>query len=84
MGLTHLSMEVTPAARSTPRRSVDFLVDSGAAYSVLPRKVWQVLLSRQVLPMRFVLALRAPRRSRTCGARATACSFSSQRSWNIE
>lgn len=43
MGLTRVRMVVTPVGRTKPVRPIDFLVDSGAAYSVLPEKAWREL-----------------------------------------
>ncbi len=56
MGLTRVSMVVKPVARSRPARSVRFLVDSGAVYSVLPRAVWAALRLRAKDRMTFSLA----------------------------
>jgi clan AA aspartic protease len=39
-------MAVTPVGRSRPSRTVDFLVDSGAVYSVLPGETWKALRLR--------------------------------------
>jgi predicted aspartyl protease len=39
-------MVVTPVGRVRPARRVDFLVDSGAAYTVLPEQVWRALRLR--------------------------------------
>src|SRR5919197_1519730 len=39
MGLTVLSMEVANPANPVAREAVDFLVDSGAVYSFVPREV---------------------------------------------
>jgi aspartyl protease family protein len=39
MGLTVLSLEVANAAEPAVREAVDFLVDSGAVYSFVPRDV---------------------------------------------
>ena len=49
-------MQVTPVGRSKPVRAVDFLVDSGAAYSVLPEKVWRALRLRSKDVMTFDMA----------------------------
>ena len=39
MGLTVLSLEVANPADAEQRESVDFLIDSGAVYSFVPREV---------------------------------------------
>jgi clan AA aspartic protease len=49
-------MVVKPAGRSRPVRAVDFLVDTGAVYSVLPRRVWSALGLRAKDRMTFSLA----------------------------
>jgi predicted aspartyl protease len=56
MGLTRVRMQVTPVGRSRPMRSVDFLVDSGAVYSVLPEATWKALALRPKDEMTFSLA----------------------------
>jgi len=38
MGLTVLTLDVANPANTAPRESVDFLVDSGAVYSFVPRE----------------------------------------------
>lgn len=43
MGLTVLSVEVANPANPAVRQSVEFLVDSGAVYSFVPRKVLERL-----------------------------------------
>jgi predicted aspartyl protease len=54
MGMVHVDVEVSPAGG--PGRVVRFLVDSGAAYSVLPEDVWQALGLRPERTLDFVLA----------------------------
>ena len=54
MGLVHVDVEV--GREAGPQRTVRFLVDSGAAYSVLPTSVWQALGLQPVRTMDFVLA----------------------------
>jgi predicted aspartyl protease len=54
MGMVHVEMEVS--SERGPGRTVRFLVDSGAAYSVLPRAVWRALGLEQSREMDFVLA----------------------------
>src|SRR5438132_1341793 len=39
MGLTALTLEVANPAESAVRASVEFLVDSGAVYSLVPREI---------------------------------------------
>ncbi len=52
MGLTKIKTEV---GRRNPQE-VDFLVDSGASYTVLPEKVWKSLGLKPFEKMEFVLA----------------------------
>jgi predicted aspartyl protease len=54
VGLVHVDVEV--GRESGPRHTVRFLVDSGAAYSVLPTAVWQALGLQPLRTMDFVLA----------------------------
>jgi predicted aspartyl protease len=56
MGLTRVRIVVTPVARTRPRRTVDFLVDSGAVVTVLPKPVWSALGLRAKDRMTFSLA----------------------------
>jgi len=56
MGLTRVRLLVTPVGRLRPRREVDFLVDSGAVFSVLPLAVWTALGLRAKDEMTFSLA----------------------------
>jgi clan AA aspartic protease len=56
MGLTRVRMVVKPVARARPAQGVDFLVDSGAVYTVLPRRVWSALRLRAKDRMSFSLA----------------------------
>jgi aspartyl protease family protein len=53
--MVHVDADVSADAGS-PRRAVRFLVDSGAAYSVLPHAVWTALGLRATRTMDFVLA----------------------------
>ncbi|HEY4232027.1 MAG TPA: aspartyl protease family protein [Lacipirellulaceae bacterium] len=54
MGLTYVAGKVTgPAGNS---RSVDFLVDSGATYSLLPHDVWQEPGLKASETFQFILA----------------------------
>jgi predicted aspartyl protease len=54
MGLVHVDVEVS--REGGPTRTVRFLVDSGAAYSVLSRDDWQALGLVPTRRMDFVLA----------------------------
>ena len=54
MGLVHVAIEVS--RDGGPRRTVRFLVDSGATYSVLPLKVWQGLGLKAKRTLEFTLA----------------------------
>lgn len=56
MGLTRVGIVVTPVGRTRPSLDVDFLVDSGAVFSVLPRQVWHALGLRPKDEMTFSLA----------------------------
>jgi clan AA aspartic protease len=56
VGLTRVELVVTPVGRPRPARSVDFLVDSGAVFSVLPTAVWSALRLRAKDRMAFSLA----------------------------
>lgn len=54
MGLTYVEATVTgPTGNS---RSVELLVDSGAAYSLLPTKVWKALKLKPMEKQTFTLA----------------------------
>ncbi len=54
MGLTHIQGAVTgPSGR---KRTVKFLVDSGATYSLLPHDVWQALRLKPKRLLSFSLA----------------------------
>ena len=53
MGLTFVDGVVTGAAGS---RQVQFLVDSGASYTLLPEEVWRAIGLQPKYPMTFVLA----------------------------
>lgn len=56
MGLTVVRMQVTPVGQERPERTVSFLVDSGAVYSVLPERVWKALRLKPKDRMTFSLA----------------------------
>jgi len=60
MGLTRVTMAVTPIARKKPLRSVDFLVDSGAVFTVLPKAVWTALKLKPKDVMSFSMADGSP------------------------
>lgn len=49
-------MTVSPVSRTRPSRAVEFLVDSGAVYSVLPAAVWKALALKRKDMMSFSLA----------------------------
>ena len=54
MGLTFIEGRVTgPTGKS---QTVNFLVDSGAAYSLIPRKVWKQIGLKPKRAMSFTLA----------------------------
>jgi predicted aspartyl protease len=54
VGLVHVEIEVS--RDGGPRLPVEFLVDSGAKYSVLPRRVWRHLALEPKRRLRFRLA----------------------------
>src|SRR2546430_16828382 len=54
MGITYVEAEVSNEAGTA--QNVRFLVDSGAAYSVLPQEVWRALGLRPTRPVDFALA----------------------------
>ena len=54
MGLVYVDMNVS--APGQPARSVRFLIDSGAAYSLLPREVWKDLKLKPKRTLEFTLA----------------------------
>ena len=56
MGLTVLSLDVANPADPASREAVDFLVDSGAVYSLVPRDVLARLGIRSHSHQRFRLA----------------------------
>lgn len=53
MGLTKVTAKV---GKGRSAIEVDFLVDSGAAYTVLPLKVWKKLRLKPLEKLRFALA----------------------------
>jgi clan AA aspartic protease len=56
MGLTFLQLEVANPANPQETASVDFLIDSGALYSVVPRQILERLGIKPVSQQRFRLA----------------------------
>lgn len=53
MGLTRITAKVGKGKKS---QEVDFLVDSGATYSLLPENIWKKLGLRSFRTMKFTLA----------------------------
>ena len=56
MPLTVLSIEVANPARPEVTETVEFLVDSGAVYSIVPKSVLQKLGIRPLIKEEFTLA----------------------------
>jgi len=56
MGLTFLDIEIGNAGRPDETRSIKFLVDSGAIYSVVPRDILDELAIRPIKREEFRLA----------------------------
>ena len=56
MGMTHVSAQVTRPDGRGPTLRVRFLVDTGAAYTVLPRRVWRALGLAPTSTLEFGLA----------------------------
>ena len=56
MGLTFLSVEVGNVAQTEEMRPLEFFVDSGAVYSVVPRDVLEDLGIRSIARQEFRLA----------------------------
>lgn len=54
MGLVRVEVDVS--RDGGPRETVEFLVDSGAMYSVLPWRVWRALGLKPTRTMKFTLA----------------------------
>jgi len=54
MGITHVAATVTGPAVSS--ETLEFLIDSGATYSVLPQKTWERLGLQSKRTVRFRLA----------------------------
>jgi clan AA aspartic protease len=54
MGLVHVDMKVSAPGKAA--RTVRFLIDSGAAYSVLPQPVWKALKLKPKRTLEFTLA----------------------------
>ncbi len=53
MGLVYVTLDV---AKDDRKRSVEFLVDSGAVMSVLPQPIWRAIGLKAKRRLRFVLA----------------------------
>ena len=56
MGLITLEMDVANPSRIDETRSLEFLVDSGAVYSVVPRAILDQLAIRPIAHQEFRLA----------------------------
>jgi predicted aspartyl protease len=56
MGVTYVQARLRRADGRGPTRSVRFLVDSGAIYSVLPEATWRALRLRGEREVEFILA----------------------------
>jgi clan AA aspartic protease len=56
MGLVFVDAEVAASPGKGKGRPVRFLVDSGASYSVLPKRVWRALKLKPKRAMAFTLA----------------------------
>lgn len=53
MGITRVTAKVGSGKNAT---AVDFMVDSGATYSLLPKRVWGKLKLKPLSEMKFALA----------------------------
>jgi predicted aspartyl protease len=67
MGIVYVTLDV--AGESGRRRTVDFLVDSGAMMSVLPLPIWRAIGLKPKRTLRFVLADGTPIRRRISDCR---------------
>jgi len=56
MGVTYIQARLRRPDGRGPTRTVRFLVDSGAIYSVLPAKIWRALRLRAERKVEFTLA----------------------------
>ncbi|MEK6783229.1 MAG: aspartyl protease [Bacteroidota bacterium] len=56
MGITIKKFVVKEARRSSKRALVDFMIDSGAVYSLVPQKILKKLGIRPYRKMEFILA----------------------------
>ena len=56
MGVTYIQARLRRPDGRGPTRTVRFLVDSGAIYSVLPEKIWRALRLRAERKVEFTLA----------------------------
>jgi predicted aspartyl protease len=69
MGLVRVDMQVS--GDGGPRQVVEFLVDGGAVYSVLPWRVWRALGLKPQRKLKFALADRTTITRRVCECRFT-------------
>lgn len=56
MGLTYVKAKVFSSTSSKKKRDIQFLVDSGVVYSVLPESVWKSLRLKPMRKVDFTLA----------------------------
>src|ERR1041385_2032063 len=56
MGLTQLTVEIANPAKPEATRALDFLVDSGTVYSVVPERVLRALKIKPIAEETFRLA----------------------------
>jgi predicted aspartyl protease len=56
MGITYVTARLRRPDGRGPNRTVRFLVDSGAVYSVLPEKIWRALRIKAERQVEFTLA----------------------------
>jgi clan AA aspartic protease len=56
MGITYVTARLRRPDGRGPSRTVRFLVDSGAIYSVLPEKIWRALRLKPERQVEFMLA----------------------------
>jgi clan AA aspartic protease len=68
MGLTTLTVDIANVATPEKRRSIDFLIDSGAIYAVVPAKVLDELGIQPIAEQEFRLADGSKIRRRKGGA----------------
>jgi predicted aspartyl protease len=72
MGLVRVDMQVS-AGNGGPAQIVEFIVDSGAVYSVLPWGVWRALGLKRQRKLKFALA-----DGTTIARRVSECRFTYQ------